>query len=294
MRVISHLPLAILLACCAAFAAEPGPNAARSVHLAWAGRDVEWFTLEMTVRESTPGSYFMACGWNTGYFGIQELGADRKVAIFSVWDPTRGDNPRAVRPEDRVELLYRDPDVRIRRFGGEGTGGQCMLDFDWQLGKAYRFAVHAEPQADKTAYTGYLRGPGDASWRKLVVFRTRTGGQKLRGLYSFVEDFRRDTASIQQRRRAEYASVWIKPSDGAWKVVNEARFTASNSPRESQGNIDAGFADGRWRLATGGKIEPEHPVGSRLPGENLPSEPPAIVRELTAESTSPSEKADQK
>ena len=71
--------------------------------------------------EVTPASYFMACGWGGGYFGVQELKDGRRVALFSVWDPTKGDDPKAVRPEDRVELLHEGEGVRIRRFGGEGS-----------------------------------------------------------------------------------------------------------------------------------------------------------------------------
>src|SRR4051812_24639824 len=51
---------------------EP-PRAARSVHLGWSAPDSALFYLELTVERSTAGSYYMACGWNTGYFGIQEL-----------------------------------------------------------------------------------------------------------------------------------------------------------------------------------------------------------------------------
>ena len=67
-------------------AAEPQPfRAARSVHWGWAAPDATLFYNEMVIDQSTTGSYFMACGWNTGYFGIQELGDGKKVAIFSVW-----------------------------------------------------------------------------------------------------------------------------------------------------------------------------------------------------------------
>ena len=71
--------------------------------------DAVLFYNEMTVLESTPGSYFMAAGWNTGYFGIQELSDGRKVILFSVWDPTQGDDPNAVKQEERVECLYKRP-----------------------------------------------------------------------------------------------------------------------------------------------------------------------------------------
>ena len=85
------------------------PRAARSVHLGYPAPDARLFYNEMTVLESTPGSYFMAAGWNTGYFGIQELTDGRKVILFSVWDPTSGDDPHAVKQEERVECLYNAP-----------------------------------------------------------------------------------------------------------------------------------------------------------------------------------------
>ena len=97
--------------------------------------------IELIVERTTPGSYFMACGWSGGYFGVQELGNGQRVAIFSVLDPTKGDDPKAVRPEDRVELLHEGAGVRIKRFGGEGTGGQCMTDFAWEVGEIGRAHV---------------------------------------------------------------------------------------------------------------------------------------------------------
>src|SRR5438874_5469824 len=90
-----------------------GPRAARSVHWGWPAPDAEIFCTSMMVDRSAPGSYFMACGWNTGYFGIQELTNGKKVIIFSVWDPSKGDNPNEVKAEERVECLFNEPEMRI-------------------------------------------------------------------------------------------------------------------------------------------------------------------------------------
>src|SRR3954463_9940054 len=95
------------------------PRAARSVHLGYTGVEGDAFYNECVVEKSTDGSYFMVCGWGTGDFGIQQLRGDRKAAIFSVWDPTGGDNPNAVKSEDRVEVLFEGAGTRIKRFGGE-------------------------------------------------------------------------------------------------------------------------------------------------------------------------------
>ena len=232
--------------------------------------DAAVFTTEMTVLESTPGSYFMAAGWNTGYFGIQELAAGRKVVIFSVWDPTKGDDPQAVKAEDRVECLHSAAGMRIKRFGGEGTGGQCMGDLAWKIGTPLRFAVVARPDGDKTAYEGHLREGDGADWTHLVTFRTRSGGAPLRGLYSFVEDFRRDGRSVNEVRRAGFHDGWVKATDGNWQPLVKARFTASGAEWEAKDSIAAAVDGDSFTLVTGGTIRPDRPLGSIL---ELPAAP---------------------
>ncbi|MFM7109039.1 MAG: DUF3472 domain-containing protein [Planctomycetaceae bacterium] len=248
----------------AATAAAAEPRAARSVHLGYQAPDAAAFTIGMTVVESTAGSYFMAAGWDTGYFGVQELGGGRKVVIFSVWDPTRGDDPAAVKAEDRVECLHAADGMRIKRFGGEGTGGQCMGDLDWKLDEPLRFAVVARPDGEKTAYEGHLRAPASGEWRHLVTFRTRTGGRPLRGLYSFVEDFRRDGGSVHDVRRARFHDAWVRDVAGAWKPLLAARFTASGADWEAKDSIDAGVEGRVFTLATGGDVRASRRLGSMV------------------------------
>ena len=241
-------------------AERTGPRAARSVHWGWPAPDAEIFTTSMIVDHSVPGSYFMACGWNTGYFGIQELVNGKKVIIFSVWDPTKGDNPNAVRSEERVECLFNDPQMRIRRFGGEGTGGQCMGDFEWRLGETNRFLVRATVEGEKTTYTGFV--VQIRQWRKLVSFRTRTGGKPLKGVYSFVEDFRRDYKSAQEKRKARFGEGWVKTTSGDWVALARGRFTASDAKWEARDSINAGL-EGLWfYLQTGGETENNFPLRS--------------------------------
>jgi len=274
------LPVLLLLLVSLVHAAEP-PRAARSVHLGYSGPDAGAFYLDMVVEQSVPGSYFMAAGWNTGYFGVQQLdNPTNKVVIFSVWDPSKGDDPNATRPEDRVEVLFQGDGVAIKRFGGEGTGGQCLAPFAWKIGQTNRFLVRAEPSGDKTSYTAWILKPESQSWWKLATFRTRTGGQWLQGLYSFVEDFRRDTASAGETRGARFGNVWIKPSDSIWQNLTQARFTASNADWESKDNIDA-RVDGNWfALATGGDIRSSTPLKSLLavpPATAVPVDLPSEV-----------------
>src|SRR3954462_7204057 len=217
-------------------AADAPPRAARSVHLWYTAPPAVAFYMEVTVEQSVPGSYFMACGFRHGYFGIQEQARGRKVVLFSVWDPTSGDEARDVPLEQRVEIVHQDPDVEVKRFGGEGTGGQCFFKYDWKVGETCRFLVRAKTEGAKTTYAAYFYLPETRTWKHLVSFRTRTGGERLKGLYSFVEDFRRDTASATEVRRAVFSTGWVLA--GEWKPLLAARFTASSATWEAQNTID--------------------------------------------------------
>ena len=249
------------------------PRAARSVHLQWTAPECKAFYIEMVVKQSTSGSYFMACGWNGGYFGIQELGAGRKVAILSVWDISKGDNPNAVKHEDRVEVLHEGQGVRIKRFGGEGTGGQCMLDWPWDIGQTNRFLVRASSAGGKTAFAGFIFDPKKQEWRHLVTFR-RPGTSALSGLYSFVEDFRRDGRSVGDVRQATFLNGWVETNDSGWQALSRARFTASSADWEARDNINAGVAAHGWFLTTGGETKREVSLNSTLTATSIPSNPP--------------------
>jgi hypothetical protein len=227
--------------------------ACRSVHLDYPAPEGVAFYTEMTVEKSSDGTYFMAAGWSKGYFGIQELADGKKVVLFSVWDPTAGDDPKKVDAAKRVKLLHKDEKVRVKRFGGEGTGGQSFFDYDWKIGATYRFFVTAKPDGEKrTAYSGYFYLPEKKRWKHLVTFSTITGGVLLKGYYSFVEDFRRNKVSATKQRRAAFGNGWVKPARGEWVALDKARFTADGNPVL---NIDAGASGGRFFLATGGDIE---------------------------------------
>jgi hypothetical protein len=251
-------------------------KACRSVHLAYpAGRGAAFYN-EVTVDRSAPGTYFCACGWDKGYFGMQELDGGKKVLIFSVWDSEQND-PRAVGEERRVKLLHKDEKVRIGRFGGEGTGGQSFLDYDWKAGETYRFLVSADVKGERTEYAGYFYVPEEKAWRHLVTFSTITGGRPLGGYYSFVEDFKRDGVSATRVREARFGNAWLKSVDGRWTAVVKARFTADRNPAI---NIDAGVRDGRFFLVTGGATEnrgaklngaiDQPPMDRRISPQDLP------------------------
>jgi hypothetical protein len=239
--------------------------ACRSVHLSYPAAPGSAFLNAVNVETSAPGTYFCVGGFHHGYLGIQEQDRGRKVAIFSVWDPGKQDDPKAVADERRVKLIAKDPETRVGRFGNEGTGGQSFLDLDWNPGKVQRFLVTAKPDGDRTVYAAYLAPPGADAWRLIAAFSTITGGEFLKGDYAFIEDFRRDRVSATRERRATFGPAWVRDAKtGEWAPLSRARFTADRNPSLA---IDAGPTEdaGRFFLATGGKVTNAHtPLGERM------------------------------
>ncbi len=226
--------------------------ACRSVHLAYPGPDATVFYNEVKVEKSADGTYFCACGFNKGYFGMQELANGKKLVIFSVWDPGSQSDPKKVDPEKQVKMLHKDAAVRVGRFGNEGTGGQSFFDYDWKVGETYRFCVAAHAKGPRTAYSGYFHLPETKEWKHLVTFSTLAEGKSLRGYYAFIEDFRRNKVSTTKTRVAEFSNTGVRTADGKWQPLETARFTADSN---SVLNINAGLKEGQFYLMTGGDIK---------------------------------------
>lgn len=225
------------------------------MHLAYPAAEGLAFYNEVTVEHSAKGTYFMVCGFNQGYFGIQELADGKKVVLFSVWDPGEQDDPNEVDKEQQVKLLHKGEGVRVGRFGNEGTGGQSFFDYDWKIGDTHRFLVTAQPDGKRTQFAGHFYLLERKVWKHLVTFSTPTddknrGSQALGGYYSFIEDFQRNKVSATEVREARFGNGWVQNSkDRQWIALTRAQFTADSNPVV---NINAGVAGERFFLATGG------------------------------------------
>jgi hypothetical protein len=252
------------------------PRAARSVHLSYVAPPATAFYAEVTVQKYVDDSYFEVCGFAGGYFGIQAHEQGRKVGIFSVWDNAKGNDPKAVEQKNRVETLFVGDGVRASRFGGEGTGGHSDFDFPWKPGETYKFFLTSKISGDKTAYAAYIFDPEKKSWFHVATFQAPDGGKHLTGLYSFIEDFRRDTKSATEVRRAKYSNQWIQTLDGKWQPVTKAKFTASGASWEAKDTINAGLDGNDFFLQTGGDTVQQTKLADIIERPNAGITPPAV------------------
>lgn len=235
-----------------------------------AQKDVEWFYNEITVEESAPYTYFMANGFQGGYFGIQEHPGGKKFALFSVWDAG-----------SKVEIVDWGDGVKVGRFGNEGTGANSNLEFQWRIGEPVQFLVHAkvEPPSKAggpktTLYSGYIRLKELGVWRLMSKLRVQPCGANLHtdghllGMNSFIEVFeplpkRPHCHAYSASRRARYGTPWYRRAGASAfepfaNVTLSATCGAGGCPRRGM-DFEAVKADGHeaFVLAVGANVTNE-------------------------------------
>ncbi len=260
---------------------------AASVHLSYPldkETKAEWFYNEVTVRTEPLHSYYMACGFRRGYFGIQVNSPTERRIIFSIWDSgNEGVDRNKVADEDQVKLLAKGEGVVASGFGNEGTGGHSHVVYPWKKNTTYKFLVHAQPTASgkQTVYSGYFWFPEKRTWGLIARFRAPKDGSYLSGLYSFNENFGGDNGQLL--RLAEFGPSWVRTDMGSWQELATATFSC-DATGQAKDRLDfaAGVAkSGRWYLSNGGFVKngiaykdplPPHKLHGKSP-INLPTEP---------------------
>lgn len=240
------------------FNAKPRRNAA-SVHLRYAVPDtskIVSFYSEITVPAGSDPlyTYYMACGFARGYFGIQVNSPAERRVIFSVWDAGKEEMDRNKVPEEnKVELLGKGWGVVAEGFGNEGTGGHSHLVYNWKTGNTYKFLVTALPDSATatTIYTGYFFMPELQKWKLIAAFKAPSDGKYLGHLYSFLENFVGVNGQLQ--RKAFYGNQWVRTEAGQWIEITKVSFSTDATGKAGD-RIDygAGVADDKFYLWNGG------------------------------------------
>ena len=266
------------------FNLDPRRNAA-SVHLTYAtpkDAPVALFYNEVTGIADPVATYYMACGFSRGYFGMQVNSPTERRIIFSIWDSgNEGVDRSKVADENRVNLLAKGEAVVASDFGNEGTGGHSHLVYPWKTGSVQRFAVTAKAEGEHTDYTGWWFHPEQRKWMLIASFRAPHDGKWLRGLYSFSENFGGSTGHLQ--RKALFGPAWLRTSDGTWSEVIEASFSHDGTGKADRLDRFMGVENGRFFLSHGGFVPGfttfgekfTRPATGRPPGdlEKFPPQP---------------------
>jgi FKBP-type peptidyl-prolyl cis-trans isomerase len=199
-------------------------------------------------------SYYMACGFKRGYFGIQVNSPTERRVIFSVWDAgNEAVDRNKVADSNKVQLIAKGEDVFADGFGNEGTGGHSHWVYPWKTGETYKLMVTALPDSasQTTIYTGYFFLPELQKWKLIASFKAPHDGQTLRNLYSFNENF--VGLNGQLLRKAYFGNQWVQRRNGSWKEVTESSFSYDATGKAGD-RIDygGGTENGKFYLWNGG------------------------------------------
>ncbi len=192
--------------------------------------DIEWYFSEILVPENQDviGSYFMANGFDNGYFGIQVNSEEERRILFSVWSPYTTDDPDSIPEEYKIKLIKKGEHVITGEFGNEGAGGQSYKNFNWKTGQRYGFLLGATPNGDNsTNYIAYFFDPESQQWSLLAQFQRPFTDSYLTQFYSFLENFKPCTGAIS--RKAYYGNQWAKSKSVGWQAVTQAIFYADQT-----------------------------------------------------------------
>ncbi len=249
---------------------KPRRNAA-SVHLMYPLPDsvkIVSFYNEVTVPKGSdiPFSYFMACGFARGYFGMQVNSNKERRVIFSVWDAgNEAADRNKVADTNKVKLIAKGEDVIASDFGNEGTGGHSHWLYNWRADSTYKFLVTAVPDSatNSTTYSGYFWAPESKAWKFIASFRAPRDGENLHHLYSFLEDF--VGTNGQQLRKAYYNNAWALDEDNVWHELNKATFSTDATGRaKDRTDFGGGVERNRFYLWNGGFKAPDAKYGDSL------------------------------
>ncbi len=248
---------------------------AASVHLMYPvsdATDIAAFYCEVTAVEEPTSTFYMACGWHRGYFGMQVNSPTERRIIFSVWDSgNEAVDRKKVADIDRVQLVAKGDGVYSGDFGNEGTGGHSHLKVLWKTGEKQRFLVTAEPVEETfTIFSGYWLDPDKQEWMLISSWKAPKEGGYLKRPHSFSENFWGDNGHFV--RKARYGNQWIQSSKGDWLELTTARFSHDGTGNADRLDRFMGVEEGEFFLGHGGFVEGYCKFGDSFdrPATNMP------------------------
>lgn len=251
-----------------------------SVHLGYVlpKEDVEWFYNEVVVPEEgdVPGSYYMACGFGEGYFGMQNNSPQERRVLFSVWSPFETDNPADIPDSLRVTLVKKGENTIVKDFGNEGSGGQSFMHYNWKAGERCRFLMGVKPDGKgNTIYTAYFFDNNKGEWSLVASFCRPQTSTWYTGAHSFLENFSPVMGYIN--RKAYYTNQWARTTDGRWLPVSKARFTCdATGAKKMRLDYTGGTEGDSFFLSMGGFFDEYMKPGTFFKREGNVTESPDI------------------
>ena len=127
---------------------------------------------------------------------------------FSAWDAADG---------TEAEVVDRPDGTVCHRFGHEGNGIQCSVEYPWSVGQTYRFEI-TEVLSGGNSHVSLRVTDLATGDERFIGTLSRPGAMADSGLTVFNEDFRRTapTCLDQPVRAVAFRRAMVRTSDMRW------------------------------------------------------------------------------
>lgn len=226
-----------------------------------------------------PATYVESMATLGGYMGIQT----GNIVLFSMWDDGDTEKDPYLPEYLRSTCMDSHPDIRIRRFGGEGTGVQSMFQgqeaHTWKPDTWVQFLFNARPEQvyvtvkgskgqdstfirENTITTAWYKNADDPDWTYMATLRKSGEASLISGWYSFLEDFAENGCDFT---RAYYRNGYMRSAlSGKWYNVSHYTYGHTDGAHNGRrGRTDYGHGvtdlyENTYFMEQGGYFTKEH------------------------------------
>lgn len=185
------------------------------------------------------------------YAGFQNTSNRGKVSLMSFWD-IYGTDANGMVHTFRPKVVY--PENGEGSFGGEGTGAQCFVPYEWEAGRWYRMLLQTS-KSQETGNTQVQQWVCDLStgvWTHLCTYDTGLKDSCFMGPVAvFLENYSKPVAG--EIRSLELKNVRIhREGDAHWTAIKKSYLGPNGGLPKYSGSYAFGTeADRFWMITSG-------------------------------------------
>lgn len=166
-----------------------------------------------------------------GYFGLQVLEDGTKAVIMSLWNAFCEDEAGNT-SQIKAKVLFPEG-MEGSELGpdesGEGSFTQCIYEYDWEVGKDYRFVLEQTTGESGTeCFTLWLMEAEGGTPTELFRFDSGLKGIWISEVCGFLENFVSQKAAWPRTMEFWNARARMR-ADGAWENARSVQFTVNSS-----------------------------------------------------------------
>lgn len=187
---------------------------------------IRYVYAEVTVDEESayPGAVVLALGSQKGYFRFRVALDGRRYIQLRVDSDFETAGRGSEADPERVKVMYSPPGSESYHLESPYSGGEIMVDFDWEPGQTYQVLSEVSPDGEgNTDYNMWISFAGREDWYLIGTMRRPKFESHLNAAYCYLLNTYPPYGYLE--RSATFGNIWFIDGDGIWHESLEAIFT---------------------------------------------------------------------